>query len=190
MRRTDAIKKCNMSKIDTTRRRCNMSRIDVTIWRWKNWIMIRAHKRIVNTWVFAREEILELVWRWKFKRHCEWGKTWKNSKQLKQSRSLLKQQKTRTKKNNSKVSQVQTLDFQTFIKYKGCVMENRYAHCSLLFTNWILHWVINGLSYTNRTRNLNIKTILKTRVVHLEVGQEIKHNGSWMRITLVASISH
>ncbi len=121
MRRIDATRKCNMSKIDTTKRRCNMSRIDVTRWRWKNWIIIKAHKRIVNIWVSAREKILELVWWWKFRRYCEWGKAWKNSRQLKQSRSLFKQQKTRIEKKNSKVSQVQTLNFQTFIKYKGCL---------------------------------------------------------------------
>jgi hypothetical protein len=32
--------------------------------------------------------------------------------------------------------------------------------------------------------------MLKIKVVHLEVGQEIKHNGSWMFITLTTSIAH
>ncbi len=38
-----------------------MNRIDATKWRQEFWIIIKAHKRTVDTRVFTKEKILKLV---------------------------------------------------------------------------------------------------------------------------------
>jgi len=43
--------------------------------------------------------------------------------------------KAELKKNNSKVSQIQTLDFQTFIKYKDCVTSKITERIDMLIAH-------------------------------------------------------